>query len=408
MRAWWWVRQGLSDASHPRTIETCIRRSGWLPTAGSPGVYLSFRARMPKISREAVDRAAVDGHPLFEVPGVHARPPMLVPREEAALALRLHRMVYDRHVKASIRSGAIDIGETRSVAAAAIRALEEGPMSSADLRRVLRQQDLGDTLTGALIDLRLRGIVRRLPADARLDSPKYLFELLHPDDRPDLDAEGDDARVEANVMKRVLEWWGPVTLDEASAWMEVTKKAAQRALDAISAEAVTLEGDLKGWLNRGDVAEWRAFRASPDERVALLPYRDPFVSVRRPPLVLADDPDAPVLDRRLKPTHLADVDALHHHAIVRDGGLIGIWDYAPEENEVVTRLWSRDRGLVARVRDAASETTQLIRRQIGDMRMSASDPPADRARRVAFCRSEPAKGTNAGQRVASRPAGSTT
>ena len=38
-------------------------------------------ARLPGITREAVDRAALDGVDVIEVPGAHARPPALVPRD---------------------------------------------------------------------------------------------------------------------------------------------------------------------------------------------------------------------------------------------------------------------------------------------------------------------------------------
>src|SRR6267142_560378 len=97
LRSWWLRRQDLTPDTSPRTVDACIRQSGWLPTAGGPGVYLSVRARMPGVSRDGVDRAAVDGTPLVEVPGLHARPPMLVPREDMALALRLHRASFERH-----------------------------------------------------------------------------------------------------------------------------------------------------------------------------------------------------------------------------------------------------------------------------------------------------------------------
>ena len=38
----------------------------------------------------AFDRAAMDGVDVIEVPGAHARRAILVPRDEVALALRLH------------------------------------------------------------------------------------------------------------------------------------------------------------------------------------------------------------------------------------------------------------------------------------------------------------------------------
>src|SRR5436190_17151681 len=97
IRAWWLRRQGLTPSNAPKTIEACVRQAGWLPTAGSTGVYLSIRARMPGASREAIDRAAIDGVPLVDVPGAHARPWVLIPRVEMALALRLHLASHQKH-----------------------------------------------------------------------------------------------------------------------------------------------------------------------------------------------------------------------------------------------------------------------------------------------------------------------
>jgi hypothetical protein len=52
----------------------------------------------------------------------------------------------------------------------------------------------------------------------------------------------------------------------------------------------------------------------------------------------------------------------------------------------LTRLWDADAGLRRRVDDAAAETARFIRAQIGDAKLSAVDPPAKRAKRLAFCR----------------------
>src|SRR5688572_6907893 len=98
LRAWWLHRQGLTAATAPKTIEACVRRAGWLPTQGSTGVYLTLRARMPGVTRDAIDRAAIDGVSVVDIPGPHARPTVLVPRDEMALALRLHLASFEKHV----------------------------------------------------------------------------------------------------------------------------------------------------------------------------------------------------------------------------------------------------------------------------------------------------------------------
>jgi len=386
LRAWWSQRQGLGTATAPKTIEGCVRQAGWLPTAGSTGVYLSIRARMPAASREAIDRAAIDGTSLIDVPGAHARPPVLVPRSEMALALRLHLASYQKHAASYFASEGISEAAFAGVAAQVRRLLDEGPLSSADIRKSMTHPDAGQLLVGALVDLAIRGVVRRFPVDGRLDSSKYKYELRHPDDRPDLDAEGDAAAVVAKAAELFLRRHGPATVEELALWGDVTKGAARKALGALGAEPIAVPGwATQAWLLPADMPAWRSFKGDGDG-VVLLPFRDPFVHMRHSPAILARDTSVSVLDGTLKRARLADVNRLHHHAIVSGGQIIGVWEYDPKSADVLTRLWNANAALRRRVGEAAGKTAHFIREQLGDAKISAVDPPAKRARRLAFCR----------------------
>jgi hypothetical protein len=385
-RDWWAHRQGLSSATTPKTIEACVHRTGWLVTSGSPAVYLTVRARMPGTSRDAVDRAALDGTPLIEVPGPHARPPMLVPRDEIALALRWALLSYDRHLEHYLRTQKIDEADLRSLGSAVCRALEEGPLPSADIRRAVMRTHATkiDLFVGALVSLTLRGVVRRFPADGRLDSAKYRYDLLHPDDRPNLDEAGDDETVARHVTGRYLRWHGPVTLDQLVTWTQLTKGATRRAFEALGAEPVALDGaGGEGWLMPDEARRWKTFAADRADRVVLLPYRDPFVRARVAPAELSDDAAA-VVHEKGKTIRLSQAAKLSHHAIVSGSVLVGVWDYDPRGRAVVTRLWNGERGLARRVADAADAMTHFVREQLGDLKLASVDPPAARARRLAF------------------------
>ena len=170
LRAWWFDRQGLTRRAQAQTVVDAVRRAGWLSTAGSIGVYLSLRARAPGISREAVDRAAIDGVDVVEVPGPHAGPPVLVPRDETGVALRLHGASFDKHAAPQFASGRYSEAAFKAVAAQACRALDEEPLSTSGIRARVTHPDAGELLTGALISLAIRGIIRRFPSDGRLDS----------------------------------------------------------------------------------------------------------------------------------------------------------------------------------------------------------------------------------------------
>jgi hypothetical protein len=385
LRAWWFGRQGLTTGSAPKTVADGVRRAGWLTTSGGVNVYLSLRARMPGVSREAIDRAALDGVDVIEVPGAHARPPVLVPRDDMALALRLHRDSYTTHAAAYFARAIFTEAALKAVAAQVCRALDEGPLSTGGIRPLLTHPDAGELLAGALVHLATRGIVRRYPADGRLDSSKYQYELRHPDDRPDLDAEGDAAAVAASAARLFLQRHGPATVDEMAEWAPLTKGALRKALAALGAEPIPIQGWTKeAWLLPEDVQAWKTFAANA-ARVVFLPYRDPFVARRRPPAVLAGDDRARVLNASSKPEAIGAAKKLTHHAIVSGGELVGVWEYDPGTTRIVSRVWSTEKGLRARVSDAAAETERFITRQLGDAGLSAVDPPAQRAKRLAFC-----------------------
>ena len=386
LRAWWFRRQGLTLHTSAKAVADCLRQTGWLATVGSTGVYLSMRARLPGISRETIDRAAMDGVEIVEVPGAHARPAILVPGDEMALALRLHWASYAKHAAPLFASGRYSETALKAIASQACRVLDEGPLSTADIRAAVTHPEAGELLTGALLHLAVRGIVRRYPADGRLDSSKYLYELRHPDDRPDLDAEGDAATVALNATRLFLHRHGPAAVDEIAEWTASTKASIRKALSALRADRLKLDGWTDdAWLLPDDARAWKTF-ATHDNRIVFLPYRDPFVSVRRPPSALARRHNALVLNSKLKPVAIREVAGLNHHTIIAGGELVGVWEYESRTARIITRVWSADKALRARVADAAAETERFVRQQLGDAKLSAVDPPARRATRIAFCR----------------------
>jgi hypothetical protein len=400
LRAWWFHRQGLTPASAPTSIEGCLQTAGWVTTSGSPNLYVSIRARMPGASRTAVDRLAMDGTAIVEVPGAQGRPAMVVPQAEAALVLRLHYAAWQKHAAAYFRSGrgpseAQFDGLCRQV----MRALDEAPLSSGDVRARVTHPDAAEMLSSALATLAIRGIVRRFPSDGRLDSPKYLYELRHPDDRPDLDAEGDHATVVARSLADYLRRHGPATTDEMAHWGALTKGDVRTALKTIGAEAVEIPGWAKqAWLAADTVKAWQAFDGPPEggpykggPHISLLPYRDPYVYVRRPPGVLAGNGDGETLDVRygkVSRGRIADAESgLSHHVVVSNGELVGLWEYDPAARRVVSRLWKTDRVLKGAVADAAEATTAFINSELGDFKLSAVDPADRRAKRLKFLKS---------------------
>jgi hypothetical protein len=370
-------------------VADALRRTGWLTTSGSTNVYLSLRARMPGVSREAIDRAALDGIDVVEVPGAHARPPVLVPRDEMALALRMHWDSYRKHAASYFERGDFTEAALTAVAAQVCRALDEGPLSTSGIRSRVTHRDAGALLIGALVHLTVRGIVRRFAEDGRLDSSSYVYELRHPDDHPDLEAVGGADAVAAAATRLFLQRYGPATVDEIVEWAPLTKGAVRKALTAMDAEALAVDGWTKqAWLLPEDVKAWddSVREGSRGGDVVFLPYRDPLVARRRPPAVLASDYRARILDANTKPVAIGTAKKIPHHAVVCGGELVGVWEYDPGTRRVLPRVWSTDRRVRAGVKQAAADTARFIREQLGDFKLSAVDPDDRRAKRIAFCR----------------------
>jgi hypothetical protein len=368
-------------------VADALRRTGWLTTSGSTNAYLSLRARMPGLSRESIDRAALDGIDVVEVPGAHARPPVLVPRDDMPLALRMHWDSYRKHAAGYFARGEFSEAALNAVAAQVCQALDEGPLSTSGIRARVTHRDAGALLVGALVHLHVRGVIRRFAEDGRLDSSSYVYELRHPDDHPDLEAIGDADAVAAAAARLFLQRHGPATVDEIVEWAPLTKGAVRKALSAVGAEPLAFDGWTKqAWLLPDDLKAWHA-GASEDSRVVLLPYRDPFVARRRPPAVLTSDSRARILDANTKPVAIGAATKIPHHAVVCGGELVGVWEYDPGTTRVLPRVWSTDTRVTAGVRDAARDTERFIRQQLGDFTLSAVDPDARRAKRIAFCTS---------------------
>jgi hypothetical protein len=186
--------------------------------------------------------------------------------------------------------------------------------------------------------------------------------------------------------------------DGGWAWRVFERPRAHAGYPGAASVAVPGWSD-EGWLLPDDARAWQAFEPSGEGAVALLPFRDPFIARRVGPAGLTGNPDAKVLRNRTTPTRIGDVSVLYHHAIVCGGELVGLWDYDPKRRAVITKVWKPNRTLASRIAKAADATGQFIREELGDARLSAVDPPSDRARRLAFLR----RAGHTGQRTSEQP-----
>ena len=340
-------------------------------SAGSAISYLSVRARLPKMTREQMERGG-----LVDVPCLRGN--MLVPPTDLPLALAAGRRSNAERFQRLAAKCKVSEAEIKDLAAAVVDVLTGGPLPVDQIRerippKLIRNfgeegRLLGETssLPVALRDLQAHGRVLRVPENLRWDANRYVYRLNKPPKKM------ADAKVDRELARRFFRWAGPATLDEFAFWANLGKGAAQSAIKGLKLERV----EVTGWSNEA-YQEPRAPKPAPSA-LKLLPFRDNYLYFRRNMAVFLDPQHRQVrlldIKNQLKP--LAIQQMLHHHAIVLDGRLIGAWEYDPERQEIAWTVWEEARG----VDRAVEEMAEYIRRELGDLKFYAFD--AGKGRRI--------------------------
>ncbi len=95
-----------------------------------------------------------------------------------------------------------------------------------------------------------------------------------------------------------------------------------------------------------------------------------------------------MLDWRGRPARIAEMENIHNNAIVAGGRLVGVWEYDPEEEEIVWKTFngvpvSLQRILVTKI----EELENFVRNQLGDVQFYGMDTGLKRRQRIARLRS---------------------
>ena len=350
-----WLRRQLLPPKRGASIVDVIRRAGWIVTAGGTGPYLSLRARIPKFHRRDLDAAAFKAFDVLELPSVRDTT-MLVPREDAAIALAAGRRAFAERLK-KLKIAKKDLG---AIADRIMKILDGGAVRTTDAFRreipakYLKNVGYTSTLPLALRMLQCEGRVMRVPEEYQLDAKTHLYRAGPPDVKiGEVPADLDGA-----LYERFVEWASPTTAEEFAVWAGITKTSARKASGGQPPPAVrTAEG------------------GSPP---LFLPFRDNYFALHRG-LSNFTDREVTLLDFNNKPAPIAKLESLHHNAIVSDGELVGIWEYDRGEERVVHRTFAKMD--VSRV---AAETERFIREELGDHRFYALDHTGGRDFRLQF------------------------
>jgi hypothetical protein len=388
LRTAWLERQGLT-ARIDGGVAGAVRTAGWMHSAGSAGPYVSLRARLG-LGRAAVDRAVFQERQVLEVPT--GRGTMLVPAEDAPLALHMARRFFARHFQKLTVACRISERELQTLAGAVLAIVRQGrqELTPEELRDHLPRdfvRDLGDagrklgeasTLSAALRRLQIDGKILRVASARRLDTARYGYV-------PFEGAPVDPGSALRELAARFFRWAAPATLKEFAWWATLSQREAKEAAGPLGLVPVKVAGRGEALLFEDEVPRLGARRVPDRDAVLLLPFRDNYLHFRRglEVFLAPRERDARVRDWRNRPAKAAEEESLHHHAIIAGGRLAGVWEYDPGEGRVVYGLFGAltaagQRKLAAR----AGELEDFIRADLGDLKFYSMDTERNRKQRI--------------------------
>lgn len=365
---------GAHAGSGPRAV---LRRTGWVRTVGGIDAYLSMAARAPDLTADDVHAAVADGS--IEVVPAARGCIYVVPTDDAPLARALAADLSARRNARDRDKAGFPDDELAKVQAAILDCLTDGPATTAELRSRLpdgtvrslgaagKKVGLSSTLPPAVRDLELSGRLIRRPTDDRLDHEKYHW---HRADGSAIDPRPAAERT-ADLLRRLLGWLGPATVDSLAAFTGLSKTHIRKGL----------AGDDLTWVDTADgPAACTAPPASPtDPTPHALPGLDTLFASHggMATFVLPADADRPVSrwGRQKGETWGTVAHALSRPILV-DGVVCGAWEADPDQRTIEVVPFSSG---LPDLTDVVARLQSLVWDQLGHPHAYSIDT-ADRVR----------------------------
>jgi hypothetical protein len=384
-RSWVAYRQGLVGYRFS-TAREALKTAGWQRSVGGVSPYLAIKARTGE-GRQAVDNLAISLE-LFELPSARSCT-YLLPADHFALGLAVAKPHSGATELATARKLGCTEQEIEALKHGVIEALKSGPLSPADMKPLLgnlvrsfgeegKKKGLTTSLPLALSLLQTDGVVRRKPANGRLDTQRYDYELWAPPitNMPDPEAAARELAV------LYFTWAGAATLKEFREFSLLPVKAAQAALTAAGVQPFEAGTDL---LSLPDaVAEYADYTppAAPDYR--FVGSIDSFLLNRRGSRFWLAESDQAVQAPTEKGLKTAgELTELSCHAILDRGRLVGLWEFDSVAGELVWMSWVKHTDALLA---AAAQTEKYVQEELGDARSFSLDSPKSRAPKLVALR----------------------
>lgn len=384
INSWRMHRQHLDAPSSSRNILELLKDIGWIYSPGCSTPYLALWSRLPSFKIEDLNRLVFDDHKLVQLETLRGTT-MLVPREHAAVALRIRTRTFTELSKQARQQMPVTDAEMEKLKIAVFSALQNGPRTSEqivgavppslirDFGPDLKRIGLTNSLALSINLLKEEGKVIKVQTRKRLDTTDYSFILtssILPEVAP------FDLRIEAACMRLAAQYFhaeAPARVKDFAWWAGVNVTDAIRAAAEVKPKLipVPVEGTKDEYLiAEADLEEFLAFK--PSDSINFIPYRDTFLKGQREIVdrfVPAEHADKPF--SRWKGKLINDPLA----TIIRDGMVIGVWEWNNDEEEVDVLLFdsSVPKSIEKAVHKRANELAGFIKNNLGEIRLQGLD-----------------------------------
>ena len=384
LNSWRMQRQFLRHPFASKNILELMKAIGWIYSPGCSTPYLSLWARMTSFKTEDLNRLVFDDRKIVQLETLRGCT-MLVPRDQAAVALRIRTRTFTELAKQARQQMPVNDSEMERLKTSILRTLEPGPKTMEQLQRTTSRdlvRDFGpdlkrigftNSLSLAVNLLKEEGRIIKMQTRRRLDSTEYSYvltsELLPEVDPFEMRNEEAAARLAAQYFKaeapariRDFAWWAGINVTDAMKGVaEVKPKLVPVVVEGTKDEYLISESDID-----------QLYSSTPQESsVSLIPYRDTFLKGQRE-----------IVDRFLGREH-ADKPFSRWKGklindplatIVRDGQVIGVWEWNDASEKVDLLLFENtSKPIEKTIHKRAADLAGFIRQNLGEIRLQGLD-----------------------------------
>jgi hypothetical protein len=384
LNSWRMHRQFLDRPFESKNLLDLIKSVGWIYSPGCSTPYLSLWARLASFKTEDLHKLVFDDQKLVPLETLRGCS-MLVPRDQAAVALRIRPRTFTELSKQARQQMPVTDAEMEKLKTALLRALEGSSKTAEQLTRAvpptlikdfspdLKRIGFINSLSLAINLLKEEGRIIKIQTTRRLDSTAYSYVLLS-DLLPEVDPfemRNHEActklaaqyfKAESPARSKDFAWWAGINVTDAVKGIEDVKpKLVTISVEGTKDEYLIPESDLDEF-----------YKFTPDESpFNLIPYRDTYLKGQRE-----------IVDRFLRMEH-ADKPFSRWKGklindpiatIIRDGQVIGVWEWNESDKDIDVILFENTpKPLQKAIEKRSKELATFIRSNLGQTRLHGLD-----------------------------------